>query len=469
MKDNLGVLFPVASLPGHHGVGDFGRPSLRFVRWLAKNGFKYWQVLPLNPIGPGNSPYMSTCSMALEDRYISLDALVKEGLLKDVPLFNPKAKKVDYQGVSSFKEEYLKEAYKVFLKKPFRGFNKFKKENKWLVSYALFTSLRKKYDNAPWNTWKKKDLNLFKMKRAPKEYKDEIEYVSFKQFIAFRQWNKVRKLAKKLGVTIIADCPFYVGIDSVDCLTNKEQFLMDEKYNPTVVSGCPPDAFSDDGQLWGTPVYDFKKMKLDNYNFLVERIASYMKTCDILRLDHFRAFDTYCVIPAEDENARRGKWEIGPREDFFDALYKKYPDIKLIAEDLGDLFPSVLELRDKYNLPGMFIVEFTIFDPKAKSNDRTIVYPGTHDNQTIAGWLKTLPAENIKYLKAKFGENADLFSSVFKYILDLPSFMTIFQLQDLLGLDDSSRINCPGIVDDINWTYKLKSLGCLNKTTSLIK
>ena len=467
MKDNLGVLLPVSSLPSRHGVGDFGRSSLRFIRWLSNNGFKYWQVLPLNPIGPGNSPYMSTCSMALEERYISLDELVREGLLDNVPLFNPKAKKIDYQAVLDFKEECLYKAYKNFIKKPFRGYSKFKKENKWLVSYALFTSLRKKYNYQTWNTWKKKDLKLFDCSRAPKAYKDEIEYTSFKQFIAFRQWNKVRKFAKKYGITIIADCPFYVGIDSVDCLMNKTQFLMDEKYNPTMVSGCPPDAFSDDGQLWGTPIYDFKKMKEDNYHFLVERLASYMKTCDILRLDHFRAFDTYCVIPAGDVNARRGKWEIGPREEFFDALYKKYPDIKLIAEDLGDLFPSVLELRDKYNLPGMFIVEFTIFDPKAESTSKTIVYPGTHDNQTLVGWLKTLPEENIKFLKNKFGEKADLFDSVFRYILELPSYMTIFQLQDLLGLDDNARINCPGIVDDINWTFKLPSLGCLKSSYKL--
>ena len=183
-----------------------------------------------------------------------------------------------------------------------------------------------------------------------------------------------------------------------------------------------------------------------------------MKTCDILRLDHFRAFDTYCVIPAEDENAKRGKWEIGPREDFFDCLYKKYPNIKLIAEDLGDLFPSVLELRDKYNLPGMFIVEFTIFDVNAKSTNNTIVYPGTHDNQTIMGWLKTLPESNIKFLKDKFGENANLFNSVFTYILSLPSLMTIYQYQDLLKLDDEARINYPGTIGDPNWTFKLAKL-----------
>lgn len=457
MKDNLGVLFPVASLPGHHGVGDFGRSSLRFIRYLSNNGFKYWQVLPLNPIGPGNSPYMSTCSFALEERYIALDELKKDGLLKEVPLHNPKTDKIDYQDVLNFKEEYLSKAFKEFIKKPFRGYNKFKKDNPWLLSYALFTALRKQYNYQCWNTWKKKDINLFASKRVPKAFKEDYEYTCFKQFIAFRQWNKVRKFAKKAGITIIADCPFYVGIDSVDCLMNKAQFLMDEKFNPTVVSGCPPDAFSDDGQLWGTPIYDFKKMKEDGYNFLIERLASYMKTCDILRLDHFRAFDTYCVIPAEDTNARRGKWEQGPAYDFFDALYKNYPDIKLIAEDLGDLFPSVLELRDRYNLPGMYIVEFTIFDQKAMSTNRQLVYPGTHDNQTLMGWLKTLPEENVKYLKVKFGENVDLFEAVFKYILSLPSLMTIFQYQDLLMLDDKARINYPGTVGDPNWCFKLKT------------
>lgn len=458
MKDNLGVLFPVASLPGRHGIGDFGKPSFDFVKWLKKNGFHYWQVLPLNPIGPGDSPYMSTCSFALETRYISLDELVNVGLLAKVPSHKPFTSKVDYVDVNNFKEKYLYKAFKKFMKKPFKGYKKFKKDNPWLVPYAIFLELRKRHYYNPWNRWPKEDLRYFDLKRVPDEFKEVVEYESFKQFIAFKQWNKVRKLAHRMGITIIADCPFYVGIDSIDCLLNRDQFLLDDLYHPTVVSGCPPDAFSDDGQLWGTPIYDFKKMKEDHYSFLIDRLASYMKTCDLLRLDHFRAFDTYCVIPAEDENARRGKWENGPAYDFFDELYRKYPDIKLIAEDLGDLFPSVLELRDHYNLPGMYIVEFTIFDKEAMSTPKQIVYPGTHDNQTMLGWLKTLPEENVKFLKVKFGEKANLFDAVFKYILCLPSMMTIFQYQDLLKLDDKARINYPGTVGTHNWSFKLKKL-----------
>ena len=456
MRNNLGILFPVASLEGNHGIGDFGYPSFKFVNWLSKNHYKYWQVLPLNPVGPGNSPYMSTCSYALETRYISLDILVKEGLLKKVKKFKSNANKVDYPGTLWFKDQYLYKAYQKFMKKPYRGYQKFKRENPWLVPYAIFLTLRIRNNYEMWNRWKKEDLALLSLKKAPKEFADIVEFESFKQFIAFRQWNQVRKYAKKKGITIIADCPFYVGIDSIDCVLNRDQFLLDELYHPTVVSGCPPDAFSDDGQLWGTPIYDFNKMKQDRYHFLIERLASYMKTCDLLRLDHFRAFDTYCVIPAEDSNARRGKWEIGPRYDFFDELYHQYPDIKLIAEDLGDLFPEVLELRDHYNLPGMYIVEFTIFDEKAMSTTRQLVYPGTHDNQTLMGWLKTLPEENVEFLKVKFGRKANLFSAVFKYILSLPSLMTIFQYQDLLKLDDKARINCPGTVGDHNWSYKLR-------------
>ncbi len=458
MRNNLGVLFPVASLDGHHGIGDFGEPSMRFIKWLAKNNYRYWQVLPLNPIGPGNSPYMSTCSYALETRYISLDELVKEGLLNKVPLHNPHAEKINYVDVNNFKEKYLYKAYKKFMKRPYRGYQKFKKDNPWLVPYAIFLKLREKNYYNPWNRWNRNELEVFSMKKVPDEYKEVVEYESFKQFIAFRQWAKVRRFANKNNITIIADCPFYVGIDSIDCLLNRDQFLLDDLYHPTLVSGCPPDAFSDDGQLWGTPIYDFEKMKADRYRFLIERLASYMKTCDILRLDHFRAFDTYCVIPAEDNNARRGVWKNGPSYDFFDELYRQQPNIRLIAEDLGDLFPSVLELRDHYNLPGMFIVEFTIFDVKAESTPKTIVYPGTHDNQTLMGWLKTLPEENVKFLKVKFGENVNLFSAVFKYILSLPSMMTIFQYQDLLKLDDKARINYPGTVGDQNWTFKLKKL-----------
>lgn len=457
MKDNLGILLPVASLPGRHGIGDFGLSSFKFIRWLKKEHYKYWQVLPLNPLGPGNSPYMSTCSEALENRYINLDELVKIGLLKKVPSFKPRCNKIAFEEVRYFKEKYLYKAFKAFLKTPMRGYKKFKKDNPWLMPYSLFISFRKERNFEQWNRWPRwMQIYFDEHNYLPDEYKERCEFEMFMQFIAFKQYNKLRRYAKKMGITLIADCPFYVGIDSTDCWLHKDEFLIDENFHPTLVSGCPPDAFSDDGQLWGTPIYNFEKMKENDYSFLVNRIGYLATTCDMLRLDHFRAFDTYCVIPAMDSNARRGEWKIGPREAFFDELYKKYPHINLIAEDLGDLFPLVLELRDKYALPGMYIVEFTIFDEKAMSTNRQIVYPGTHDNQTIMGWLKDLPKENINFLVNKFKDKKNLYKHVVEYILSLPSMMTIFQLQDILKMDDKGRINWPGTVNDINWSFKFK-------------
>ena len=458
MKENVGVLLPIASLPSEYGIGDFGKNAYKFVDWLVEHHYKYWQVLPLNPLGPGFSPYMSTCSEAIESRYIDLNELVKRGYINKVPAHDPKTKHIDYLDVEQYKEKYLYRAFLKFLKKPLRGYKKFVKDNDWLIPFAVFTVFRRHRNYQMWNEWPEEMKHYFdehKLNSIPEAIRTECEFQMFMQFFAYKQWNRLWAYCRKKGITVIADCPFYVGIDSTDCWLHKDQFLMDEKYNPTLVSGCPPDAFSDDGQLWGTPIYDFKKMKERNYDFLVHRIGYLATTCDLLRLDHFRAWDTYCVIPAEDENARRGVWWEGPRYDFFDELYRKYPNIKLIAEDLGDLFQGVHDLRDHYNLPGMHITEFTIFDPKNPSKDTQIVYPGTHDNQTIRGWLKTLPPENIEYLKNKFPGQKDLYKAMFDYTWNIPSLMTIFPLQDLLGLDDSARLNWPGTVGDPNWTWKL--------------
>ncbi len=275
--------------------------------------------------------------------------------------------------------------------------------------------------------------------------------------IAYEQWNKLKKYANKKGIKIIADCPFYVGIDSTECWLNKEQFHLNENFEPTIVSGCPPDAFSDDGQLWGTPIYDFEKMKKTNYELLVHRIGHLASICDILRLDHFRAFDTYCVIPGKDENARRGEWKIGPRNEFFDELYKHYPNINLIVEDLGELFDSVRTLRDHYKLPGMYVIQFNIFDINQNSNYNQIVYSGTHDNQTLKGWLKSLPEANKEFLKDRFN-TSNVLKALYSYIYNLPSLITIFPLQDLLALDDKARLNSPGTMGSPNWEWKLKDM-----------
>ncbi len=440
-----GVLLAVSSLPGSHGIGDFGENAYRFIDWLKKNDFSYWQILPLNPIGPGNSPYMSTCSEAIEPRYISLDKITEEGLLPKIKKHHPLTNKVDYADVWSFKEPFLKEA---FIKdQDYDSVVTFEQSHPWARPFAIFTYLKKKNADKSWVNWT--DNNA--------DNEGEILFQIWLQMKAYKQWEEVRKYANSKGIKIIADCPFYVGLDSVDCYLHKDEFMFDENYHPTLVSGCPPDAFSDDGQLWGTPIYNFDKMRENGYSFLINRLGNLSKICDILRLDHFRAFDTYCVIPGDDKNARRGEWRVGPRYEFFDKLYQQIPNISLIAEDLGDIFQSVHELRDHYHLPGMFVVEFMVFDENLKSNDNQIVYPGTHDNNTIKGWIKSLSKEQKQYLQNKLRTN-HLQKGFKQYVSNIPSKMTIYLLQDLLNLNEKSRMNLPGTSGSPNWEWKLRSL-----------
>lgn len=458
-KSKYGVLLAVSSLPSRHGIGDFGKSAYEFIDCIASKGYKYWQILPLNPVGPGNSPYMSTCSEAIDPRYIDLDELTRLGLINDTPDYRKSSSRVDYQAVKTFKVKYLLKAFEEFNKTENKEYKKFVKDNRWVYAYSIFTVLREKYNYSCWTSWPeewKYYYDFHSSTEIPEDIEKACKFHIFAQFIAHKQWDNVRKYANKKGIKIIADCPFYVGMDSVDCWLHKDQFLMDEHYNPTVVSGCPPDAFSDDGQLWGTPIFDFAKMEKQNYSFLINRISYLASTCDYLRLDHFRAWDTYCVIPASDENARRGEWWQGPREKFFDTLYLQYPKINLIAEDLGELFESVHTLRDHYNLPGMFITEFTIFDPHVKSHKNQIVYPGTHDNLPVVGWIKTLSKENKKYLKKKFDNPDNLARAVLQYTWDLPSKITVFSMQDLLMLDEKYTMNRPGTIGSPNWEFRLK-------------
>ena len=443
-----GVLLAVSSLPGSHGIGDFGKQAYQFIFWLKKHGYSYWQILPLNPLGPGHSPYMSSCSEAIDPRYMSLDELTKEGLLPKVRKYRYVSSKVNYEKVASFKEKYLKIAFNNDSNK--EKLAVFKEENEWVEQFARFTVLKEKYNQAAWNSW---DGSM-------EATEEECAFHIWCQMKAYEQWNKVRAFAKENGILIIADCPFYVGLESVDCWSHKNEFVMDEKYQPTLVSGCPPDAFSDDGQLWGTPIYNFEKMKENGYSFLINRLGNLSKTCDILRLDHFRAFDTYCVIPAEDENAKRGEWKIGPRFEFFDKLYQQFPNISLIAEDLGEIFQSVHELRDHYHLPGMYVAEFMVFDEHLVSNENQVVYPGTHDNDTIKGWIKSLSEEQKQYLEKKF-ESKELVHAFKHYVWNLPSKITIFLIQDLLNLGRKSRMNFPGTMGSPNWEFKLRSMSQL--------
>lgn len=465
MKKNFGVLMPVASLCSRHGIGDFGEASFYFIDYLKKQRYHYWQVLPLNPLGPGESPYMSTSSFALDYRYISLDLLTEEGLLERTPDYAKFARQCVFWKIGEFKKPYLYKAYKKFMELHPRVLSRFKEENPWVSKFATFTVFKDMNDQRPWLEWPKWQREYYnEHNHVPRAYLDQINFIIFMQYAALKQWKNVLKYAHKKGIEIIADMPFYVGLDSMEVWLNRDQFLLDENNVPYLVAGVPPDAFSDKGQLWGSPIYNFEKMKENDYRLMVERTTYLAKLCDYLRIDHFRAFDTYYVVPQGREDAIIGEWRIGPRDDFFRALYQKMPEIRLIAEDLGELFPSVLELRDRLNLPGMFIVQFTIFDDNAHSNKNMIVYSGTHDNETLYGWFKSLNEDQIFKLKRKLNyQYGSLFDLLMRYVFTIDSKMTIIPLQDLMKLDNRGRINTPGTVGEPNWMWRLRKWEDLNK------
>lgn len=463
MEKKKGILLPVASLPGHHGIGDFGDSAYEFIRWLSARGYHFWQILPINPLGPGWSPYMTTCSEAIETRYICLDYLKKEGLLDEVKDYKPRSSKIDYVGSGKIKEKYLKKAFRKFIKLHPNGLKRFIKDHPWVIKYAIFNVFDRLNNKASWNTWPHEQifyLEEHKQGEYPKEHEKEILYLVWTQMEAYKQWNKIRNYAHKHDIKIIGDLPFYVGYGSVDCWGNKYVFDFDENYNPRNVAGCPPDAFTDLGQYWGNPCFDFDKMKENDYEFYVNRLGAVSKICDIVRLDHFRAFYGYYAIPFGRTDARVGEWKPGPAHGLFDAFFKKFPNAEIIAEDLGYMNDDVYRLRDDYNLPGMYILQFTIFDPNPKDTSNLIVYTGTHDNDTIKGWYKNLNQDQVNYVINKIGGdiNKDFCKQFMEYVWNVPSKITIIPLQDYLLLDNKARLNWPGTFGSPNWEWKLKEI-----------
>ena len=469
-----GVLAPVFTLCGKHGIGDFGRQSYEFVDILKKNGFKVWQILPLNPVGYGNSPYQPYSSYAGDEIYISLDTLVDWGLLEkdEIEEYIGNTDSIDYSKVRDFKKKYLERAYDKCMSSGIKRdeFHCFKEKHPWLFYYAAFITLKKENGMISWLKWPKEqqewpDNYAYDIE----QHRSHIEYEMFVQFVFYMQWFKLKEYAHSKGIKILGDIPIYVGIDSADVWCNKKCFLLDEKYNPTYVAGVPPDYFSKTGQRWGNPIYDWDYLKKHDFQFWIDRLIWSTYLFDIVRIDHFRGFDTYWKIPSSCPTAEIGEWVLAPGYELFDMIYKKIPDIKIIAEDLGDLRPEVLELRDHYHLSGMKIVQFEL-DPYETNNNfkekkNTIVYTGTHDNQTLVGWYKSLSPYQKKKISMRFKAYKErrctdrIIHAVFNSVADL----VIFPIQDLLGLDDKARINTPGTVGSPNWEWRLESYDSLNK------
>lgn len=463
-----GILWPLASLNGSHGIGDFGKASYDFIDISKKAGFDMWQILPLNPLGFGNSPYQPYSSYAGDEIYISLDMLYDDGLLEEKVAYLEQKDRVDYNYVRDFKGKYLKKAYLKFKEKDLENSEAYEKflEFDFVYDYAVFLTFKKANNLISWNEWPSEQKNwIIDKKLDLKAFEDQINYEIFIQYTFFDQWMKLKSYANKNGIKIIGDVPFYVGLDSLDVWQNQKYFEITEEGKPLLIAGVPPDAFSDKGQRWGNPIYKWSEIEKDDFKFWIDRLRYNAKLYDIVRLDHFRAFDTYWQIDAKNDTAIIGEWIPAPGYKLFDIIEKELKDVEFIAEDLGTMMPGVYKLRDHYDLKGMVIIQENLRPWEnhfIEATANSAAYPGTHDNKTLFQWygeLDKTQQESIKdYFKTLGINHGDIREDFFDYVMGMESEYVIISLADILGIGQEARINEPATLSDKNWSFKLKNL-----------
>lgn len=467
-----GILLAVSSLPSPYGIGDFGESSYHFIDDLKKCGCRVWQILPLNPLGYGNSPYQAYSSKAMDELYISLDELKKMGLIKKTRKLNANKKSVDYEEVRHFKNVYYKEAFLNF--KQDDAFKQFASQE-WVYQYAVFLTFKKMNQMKSWHEWPIEQQNWIKDHEYDLTlFQNQIDYEIFLQYILYHQWMKVKRYANENGIEIIGDLPIYVGIDSVDVWANQKCFLLDDKSHPTFIAGVPPDYFSETGQRWGNPLYDWDYLKDHDFDFWVDRLSYNTQLYDMIRIDHFRGFDTYWKIPVSCPTAVEGEWVEAPGYELFDCLFEKIDDLKIIAEDLGNLRPEVLELRDHYHLPGMKVLQFT-FNPQtpyANDSQNMVAYTGTHDNQPLVSWLYSQTSSFKRRTKVfldtagyHYGNDID---NLIAYLMKSKADTVIIPIQDILHLNAKSRMNTPGAMLPSNWRWKLADFKDFEKRLDIL-
>ncbi|MGN1422611.1 MAG: 4-alpha-glucanotransferase [Oscillospiraceae bacterium] len=482
MNRSCGVLMHITSLPSPYGIGTFGSEAEKFADWLKSAGQKYWQVLPIGPTGYGDSPYQPFSSFAGNPLMIDLDELCENGYITREACaaadYGADPGYVDFEKVSSTKMALLRQAFANF--EDDVGYTSFVlEEADWLDDYALFTALKSKFGGRPWNMWDD-DIKLRRPEAVEKytaELKEEIRFIKFVQYIFYRQWNRFHRYCNSVGIQIIGDIPIYVSPDCADVWAQPELFELDEKRNPKRVAGVPPDYFSKTGQLWGNPLYNWKEMKKTGYEWWIKRISKSAQCYDMLRIDHFRAFDTYYAIPFGHTTAENGTWELGPGMELFNAVREKLGDVNIIAEDLGDIFDSVKVLLKNTGFPGMRVLQFG-FNPENNDNDHLphnyvpncVAYTGTHDNATIMQWYRE--ADGKSRAMARSYLDKGLFESFnrccIKRLYASPAGLVIVPMQDIIGLGKDARMNVPSTVGG-NWNWRMQSGALTAKRASFLK
>lgn len=467
-----GILLHPTSLPSRGGCGDFGPAAYAFADFLAQAGQGLWQILPLSPPGLGNSPYSSISAFAGNPLLISLESLADQGwlaqnILKDLPLSSGR---IDFEEVKTFKLPLLRQAAQNFLEQgggERRRFEEFKRDQAWwLEDFALFAVMRQAHGGATWSTWPTElaRRQADGLRRFGLEYQRELETERAIQFAFFEQWRALRSYCAARGIKIVGDVAIFVNYDSADVWCNPDMFYLDDGLQPTVVAGVPPDAFSATGQRWGNPLYRWDICRARGYDWWVRRMSWALFTCDIVRLDHFRGFESYWEIPAAEPTAVKGRWVEGPKDDLFRVLRARLGDLPFIAEDLGMITPHVHALRERLGIPGMKVLQFGFGDPGAhiylphKFEPNCVVYTGTHDNDTTVGWwTSSASAEEKRAAASYIGEAADgAHWALIRMALTSVARLAIVPLQDVLGLGSDTRMNTPSHSDG-NWGWRFEA------------
>ncbi|MCI8972298.1 MAG: 4-alpha-glucanotransferase [Lachnospiraceae bacterium] len=469
-----GVLMPVSSLPSRFGIGGFSKEAYDFVDFLAASGQSLWQILPLGPTGYGDSPYQSFSTFAGSPYYISLDALIEEGLLTEEECssvdFGNDTKRVDYEKIYYTRFELLRKAFERANRSDDADYSAFVKENElWLKDYAMYMAVKDSLGGVSWIEWDE-EIRLRKpkaMKKYEKELADDIAFYSYQQYLFSKHWSALKEYANKKGIQIVGDIPIYVAFDSADTWAKPELFQLDQKNVPTAVAGCPPDAFSATGQLWGNPLYRWDYHEETGFAWWMQRLAHCFDIYDIVRIDHFRGFDEYWAVPYGDETAENGEWKPGPGYKLFEVMKKTLGNRAVIAEDLGFLTPSVLKLVKKTGYPGMKILQFA-FDATGESDylphkypNNCVVYTGTHDNDTVNGWLATLNKKDLAFVKkyVNVKRTPELCETLIRTALGSVADTAIIPMQDYLGLGGEARINTPSTLGG-NWEWRMEKDAC---------
>lgn len=473
-KRGAGVLFHISSMPSPYGIGVFNNSVKDFIDKLHNMGFSYWQVLPFNPLDNANSPYCSASAFAGNYLFIDPQKLCDMGLVSEddvkTNIYDGTPYTADYEFAKEKRLALLKKAFLNITDDIAKEIKDFEIKNEWLTDYAVFMAVKELENGKPWWEWSEKHSRYYECIKDIYSYESSAAFWKFVQYIFFKQWYEIKDYANKKGIAIIGDMPIYVAMDSVDVWSNLSMFMIDEKtLKPQKVAGVPPDYFSKDGQLWGNPIYNWDAMKKDDYSWWISRIGSAIKTYDVIRIDHFRAFASYWEVPSYAETAKVGKWVDGPKMDLFNKVFEVYPNTPIIAEDLGVFGEDVVELLKDTGFPGMKVVQFG-FDPNSDSShlphnatQNSINYVGTHDNNTILGWLWEASEEERKFALDyvefdgdNWGDGGYYSKSCRKIIQSVwksSSNVAIVAFQDMCGFGSDARMNIPGVPEK-NWRFR---------------